>query len=216
MFWPSLILSFALVAFGQPARAAALGVLAGAVGLALFWKSMLGVYVCVTLALGLQFGALSACLCFKTNNAPRPVLSIGFLRMLALAGAWVLLEWIRLFTCTGFTWNPVGLFLSCSTYSLQAASLFGIYGLSFWVILVNLAALRVLAESFSWRRFAFFCILAALPYGFGCAYIHIWMPRKIPLFMRSLFKQLSCRSRKRTIGTWHPPLFPSLSSGIGF
>ena len=218
MFWPSLILSFVLVAFGQPARVPAFGVVAGAIGLALFWKSMLylnrarsrfllavfwftsvqmvqlswmatvqymgpfilGVYFCVTLALGVQFGILSTCLRFKTNGGPRPVLSIGPLRMLALAGAWVLLEWVRLFTCTGFTWNPVGLFLSCSTYSLQAASLFGIYGLSFWVILVNLAALQVLTESFTWRRFAFFCILGALPYGFGCVYMHVLDTKENP------------------------------------
>jgi apolipoprotein N-acyltransferase len=218
MFGLSLGLSFLLVAFGQPARVAAFGVLAGWIGLALFWKSMLhlssarnrfwlasfwfagvqmvqlswmattqymgplilAVYVCVILALGLQFGVLSMYLSLKTNIGQRPILSINFLGMLAMAGTWVLFEWVRLFTCTGFTWNPVGLFLSCSTYSLQAASLFGIYGLSFWVVLVNVAALRVLLAPFSKKHCAVFCVLAALPYSFGFVYMHVLDTKENP------------------------------------
>lgn len=199
MFWFCLISSFLVVALGQPARISELSYLASAVGFALFWKSMLqlssprsrfllafvwfssvqmiqlswmatvqymgplivAVYLFLNLALGVQFGALSMFL--KPSQAVRP------LKMVAMAGIWVFFEWTRLFPCTGFTWNPVGLFLSSSVYSLQWASVFGIYGLSFWVILVNVAALRLFTTPFSKRSTAVFCSLAAFPYLFGFA-----------------------------------------------
>ena len=204
MFWIYLISSFLIVALGQPARSVELGILASIFGFALFWRSMLyfdsprsrfllallwftgvqmiqlswmatiqymgplivAVYLFLNGALGVQFAALSMNL--KPQTPIRP------LQALAISGIWVLFEWTRLFPCTGFTWNPVGLTLSCSIYPLQWASLFGIYGLSFWVILTNLSALRLLTGPFSKRALSLFCLLAALPYGFGVATIHLF------------------------------------------
>ncbi len=62
----------------------------------------------------------------------------------------MLLEWVRLYFFTGFTWNPAGLAFGGSSYAIQLASLFGIYGLSFWVIWTNLGALALLTKAF-WK-----------------------------------------------------------------
>ena len=197
MFWISLLSSFLLVALGQPARIPLLGVAAAALGFALFWRAMLMlqtprarfclamgwfavvqmvhlswmstiqymgplivlVYLFLTLALGVQFGALSLLL--------RPGKKIGTLQALAMGAIWVLFEWSRLFPCTGFTWNPIGLFLSCSNYSLQFASVFGLYGLSFWIILTNVTALSALQTPFSKSRWGAFSLIALFPYLFG-------------------------------------------------
>lgn len=165
-----------IVAFGQSAWISGLAPLAAACGYALFWSSlkerrfwpatfwftavqlvqiswlatpdympavMLLVYVLLAFAMGLQFGAITLLL-------HRP---------LAMAGGWVLLEWSRLFLFTGFPWNPVGLSLAANNYSIQFASVLGVYGLSFWVILVNALAFH--------RKIIPWALCALLPYGFG-------------------------------------------------
>ena len=197
LFWIYLLSSGFLVAFGQPSWGAYLGAAAGAFGFALFWKAMcyfpekkhrfwlsvfwfaliqavqlswmtstyyvgsgiLFVYLFLLFALGLQFGFLSL---FISSGK-----SISFHRCLALSGCWVFLEWMRIFFLTGFTWNPVGLALGCSPYSTQLAALFGVYGLSFWVILVNLCAWNSLFCRQMMRSKWLWGILAFFPYVFG-------------------------------------------------
>ncbi len=162
----TVFLSFFIVAFGQTDWIPGLGILAACCGYALFWSSLLylstmkervfrsffwflGVqlvqlswlatvdymgpwiflaYFFITFLLALQFGLLSAVL------NPR---SVYFSDCLLMAGGWVLLEWSRLFVFSGFMWNPVALSLADSNKAIQFASLFGVYGLSFWVIFVN-------------------------------------------------------------------------------
>jgi apolipoprotein N-acyltransferase len=85
----------------------------------------------------------------------------------------VLLEWMRLFFLTGFTWNPAGLALAGSRYSIQWAAVFGIYGLTFWVIWTNLSALALL-RSPSFKKCAVWLFLALFPHGFGLAH-EIWV-----------------------------------------
>jgi apolipoprotein N-acyltransferase len=203
----NLALSFLIVAFGQPAWIRGFGVLAGALGFALFWKAMLTysrprdrfllslvwfaavqgvqlswmatidymgplilvVYLFLILAMGVQFGILS----FLISQPLR------LHQMMAIAGCWVIFEWMRLFFLCGFTWNPVGLALADSPYSLQLASIWGIFGLSFWVILVNLAGLNALVEK-STKKIAAWATIAFLPYGFGFVYQH-WIEATIPI-----------------------------------
>lgn len=63
----------------------------------------------------------------------------GFLARAALAGVWVLCEWSRLFLLSGIPFNPAGLSLSASLVAMQSAAIWGIYGLSFVVLLGNLS-----------------------------------------------------------------------------
>ncbi|PIS02612.1 MAG: apolipoprotein N-acyltransferase [Chlamydiae bacterium CG10_big_fil_rev_8_21_14_0_10_42_34] len=186
--------SFILVAFGQPAWISGFGVLAAAFGFALFWRAILNyqsprerfiasviwfscvqgvqlswmatldymgplilvMYLFLIIAMGVQFGVLS----FFLEHPP------SLLRSFAMAGCWTLFEWMRLYFLCGFTWNPVGLSLTDSPYSLQFASVWGIFGLSFWVILVNLVALKALVEK-STRHIVVWSSLAFFPYAFG-------------------------------------------------
>ncbi|HEX2580185.1 MAG TPA: apolipoprotein N-acyltransferase [Rhabdochlamydiaceae bacterium] len=177
------VLSWLIVAFGQPAWSPWLSPLAACIGYALFWRVaaniplskkrfwtacawfaavqliqlswmtstdfqgfyILFVYLAVALWLGLQFGLTT--------------LFIDKIPMAATAALWTLLEWSRLFVLCGFSWNPVGLSLSTFTFPMQTASLFGVLGLSFLVILTNLAFWK--------KKHKVAVALAVFPYLFG-------------------------------------------------
>ncbi len=190
--------SLFIVAFGQPSFIPWLGMFAAWVGYALFWRWALiypsfsqrflyallwygavsliqlswmtsieyqGIYMLFLMGglafwLGLQFGAITLLIPYNRS------LSVG--RLFAIASLWTLLEWGRFHVLCGYSWNPVGLALSPS-YALQMAALFGVLGLSFWVILVNLFALRSVLK----RKTSSFLIWGALgvtPYLFGLGY----------------------------------------------
>jgi len=199
--------SFLIVAFGQPAWISGLGVIASAIGYTLFWRGMLllptlrdqflisvvwysavqGVqlswmattnymgpfilvlYLFLIVAMGVQFGLLSFFI--------RKPLSLS--NIFNIAGCWVILEWLRLFFLCGFTWNPVGLALTDSLYSLQFASVWGVFGLSFWVVLVNVMALKAFLDR-SIRLGGVWALLAAFPYLFGFAQ-QKWVESQYPV-----------------------------------
>lgn len=188
-----LTFSFLIVAFGQPAWIESFGLLAAAMGYALFWNGLLliskkksrfwvaslwyagvqGVqfswlatpdymgpfiipfYLFLILGMGMQFGFISL---FVEK-------SMCWHKCLAIAGGWVLCEGARLYFLCGCTWNPVGLALVGSSYSLQLTSLFGIFGLSFWVVFTNLLLLS--KKKMAWAGFAVF------PYLFGFVQIFV-------------------------------------------
>lgn len=127
------------------------------------------VYVCLIGVLGIQFG-------FLILLFPRKSLrDLSFLQCLAISGCWVLLEWMRLWFFTGFTWNPVGLSLADSSYAIQWASVVGVYGLSFWVIFVNILSLYGLGSS---RRFVLWIFCVIFPYLFGLGQQN-WVERNV-------------------------------------
>lgn len=89
-----------------------------------------------------------------------------FSRLFAIAATWTLLEWARLFLFSGFSFHPLGVLLSSHTLSLQLASVFGVYGLSFAVIFTNLLFAKVCIEKRGMVLPAFaFSML--FPYLFG-------------------------------------------------
>jgi apolipoprotein N-acyltransferase len=190
--------SLGIVAFGQPSFSPLLGVVASAGGYALFWRFLIsyplvkqrfflacfwyslvsliqlswmastqyqGLYILAVLALlvlwlGLQFGLLSLLLPY--NRFP------SLIRLFAIAGLWTLMEWSRFYIFCGYSWNLAGMALSQGS-AIQMAALFGVLGLSFWVMLVNLVALRAFfrknrSHYFSWAA------LAVFPYLFGWGY----------------------------------------------
>lgn len=165
-----IILSFIIVAFGQPAWSVVLGVVAAIIGYALFFRVLLTIasgkkrfwcacfwftavqavqlswllthpfnyvyalYSFLSFAMGLQFGIVGW---FVTPDRVRRISGI-----LAIAGTWTLLEWLRLFFLSGFTFNPIGLALTSTLWGLQGATIGGLYGLSFYVMLTNLFLLQ--------------------------------------------------------------------------
>jgi apolipoprotein N-acyltransferase len=193
------ILSFCLVAFGQPAYLPGIGIVASLVGFALFFRVLLGLpharkrffcaffwfaavqglqlswllthpysyiyglYFFLLAWLGAQFGIIGL---FITQERLKSARSL-----LAIAGLFTILEWSRLFVLSGFPFNPVGLSMTGSLWGLQAASIAGVYGLTFWVIVVNLFALRLWMIERSLKSCALWVLLAILPYAYG--YFHI-------------------------------------------
>lgn len=190
-----IFLSWILVAFGQPAWFGFLGPLAASIAFALFWKETASfesskkrfiygffffffvqavqfswflshpyyyiyfVYLALLTLYGIQFGFLTLLVKKKW------VENIGY--VFFLSGLWVWMEWSRLFWLSGVSFNPVGLYLSENIFSLQTASLGGVYLLSFLVIFTNLLFLRSLDEAHKIRRLAGSFLFALIPYFFG-------------------------------------------------
>jgi apolipoprotein N-acyltransferase len=70
----------------------------------------------------------------------------GVGRLLVLAVALAAAEWLRGFLLTGFPWNTLGYALAYPLPLLQTASLFGVYGLTVWVVPVFATPLVALAD----------------------------------------------------------------------
>jgi apolipoprotein N-acyltransferase len=186
-------LSGIIVGFGQPAWAPWLAPVSAVCGYALFWRAackiqsgkrrfllstgwfflvqliqlswmtsiefqgtyILLVYALISIGLGLQFGVLSHV--------------IDKIPFVASASIWALMECARLYFFCGFSFNPAGLALTAIPLSLPAVSIFGIFGLSFWVILTNLAVWK--------RRWKPAMVLALSPYLFGGALTWVYQPK---------------------------------------
>ncbi len=193
------ISSLCCVAFAQPAFCPWLGFFAGSLGLALFWKSLekkggkeakkisffwfttiqaiqlswmpnleyqgyyiVVVYLLLCLGLGWQFSLLTRFLYFSFSKKCFSFLSI--------AGIWTLLEWLRLHVFCGFAFNFLGMSLSCNMLSLQMASICGVLGLSFWVVLTNLFAFAFFNRPSFFRAFQWGA-LAVAPYMYGAIHL---------------------------------------------
>lgn len=189
--------SWIIVGFGQPAWSPLLSIVASICGYVFFWRGLehfsvkrtrfwisiiwfmavesihlswmtaidyqgyyiYVVYLSILFLEGLQFGVFSRFL--------KPAKRLSWTRIGFLSGLWVLMEWSRLFFICGFPFNPVGLTLSSTLFGLQNASIAGVYGLSFWVILTNLAGYKYFYK-LSDRKLAFiYSSLILLPYLFG-------------------------------------------------
>ncbi|MCB1081503.1 MAG: apolipoprotein N-acyltransferase, partial [Chlamydiia bacterium] len=178
------IVSLLVVGFGQPHVSSLLSVVASGVGFALFWVGLLRVegrgrrffisgawffgvqliqlswlasptfqgtyiyfvYGALALWLGAQFALLS--LLFPKEGP------ISCRKMFGIAGFWTLIEWGRLFVLCGFAWNPVGLSMTGFPVQGQLAAVFGVFGLSFIVIVVNLLAVNALLKPEKMRLLA--------------------------------------------------------------
>lgn len=193
--WLLAIFSALLVAFGQPAWSWITGLAAAVFGYALFFRVLLAfpkashrfwiatgwytfieiiqlswlishpysyiyaVLILFSFLLGLQFGILALLI------QPKSFSRLIFLA--AIASLWTVFEWSRLFFFSGFSWNPAGLSLTGAIYPLQFASLWGVFGLSFLVMWVNLLAIRLWIMPRKLQSTALFVLFALLPYAYG-------------------------------------------------
>lgn len=191
------ILSFLMVAFGQPAWSEWVSLLAAFCGFACFWRILLSIPTAKTrfILSSLWFGSvqlvqlswflshpyyyiygvvlfcvvLMGCQWGLVGMLMAPKIFNRMTSLFAIAGLWILLEWSRLFILSGLPFNPVGLTLTGSLYGLQFASLGGVYGLSFWVILTNLLLLRAWIQRQSALKWAVAGVSFAAPFIFGWA-----------------------------------------------
>ncbi|MEC7839641.1 MAG: hypothetical protein VX777_06345 [Chlamydiota bacterium] len=193
-------LSFLIVAFGQPAYIGWLGAIAAAFGYGMIFKTLLEIpkrkkkfwmgsawffavqlvqlywflshpyayiypfYFFLCAVLGAQFGLVCTYVTRKNISSTRGILGIGSL--------WVLLEWVRLFVLSGFSFNPIGIALTANIYSLQVASIGGVYLLSLLVIITNLLALNMWEKRFSFQSTALWGIVLVAPYIYGVYHFH--------------------------------------------
>jgi apolipoprotein N-acyltransferase len=200
-FLALFILSFFIVAFGQEDFIPFLGPIAAVCGFALFWQSLfyfdsikkrfyaslvwffsvqlikllwfanpeyLGPWIVVfylfaSLFIATQFAL--ACLIVKKE--------MNWLYILMCASVFTLMEYSRVHILMGFTWNPTGLALSSFLYTMQAASIAGIYGLSFLVFATNLTLLSLFSKVFNLPKLALLICLIMLPYVYGFLQISI-------------------------------------------
>ncbi len=190
MIYALVVLSFIIVSFGQPVHSSFLSLFASIAGVGIFWGAtinmaprrrfwlsaffMMGcqmvqlywfiahpylyIYALWTLlsfAIGVTFAIVTAQVTKQNLKS--------YVRILGIASLATLFEWSRLFLLSGFSWNPIGIAASANPYSIQLASLFGVYGLSFWVYATNLLLVRAYFYS-SWVLYG---AVAALPFVFG-------------------------------------------------
>ncbi len=93
----------------------------------------LGLALYCSLYVGL-FGACVVCIA----QWLRPKGRVGALLLLVLIPVlWVGTEWLRAVLFTGFPWNPLGSSQYANPVLLQPARIFGVYGVSFLIVLFN-------------------------------------------------------------------------------
>lgn len=189
------LLTFIVVAFGQPSFGPWLGPIAALAGYAFFWRAIriypfklqrfwrgalwygavtvvqlswmtsiefqgiyiLFVWIALSIWMGIQFGLLTLLIPYNRK--------LTFPRILAIAASWTFLEWSRYFVLCGYSWNPSGLALS-NIFAVQGASIFGVLGLSFWVIFSNLIGLRALVLK-RIPHYVLWVFIALIPYLYG-------------------------------------------------
>ena len=87
----------------------------------------------------------------------------------AAASLWVLLEWAQTWVITGFPWELLGYSLYLNPPLLQLASLTGVFGLSFLIVLVNAAIVQILLFKGDLLRLGLpplLLLLATLSFGY--------------------------------------------------
>lgn len=185
-----LLLSFIIVAFGQPATNAFLGMLSAIFGFAIFfitaaslsglhrfltgwlffslvqlvqlswllshpYNYIWGVYFGLSLVIGSQFGFIAF---FATRKRLETISGA-----VVIAASWTFVEWYRLFYFSGYTFNPVGLAYMTHEIPMQLATLSGIYGLSFLLLLTNC----LIARAYFTRSFFAAIVILILPFAYG-------------------------------------------------
>lgn len=193
------LISFLIIAFGQPSFTPWLGPVAAILGYALFWRAIriypfrrqrfwrgtlwYGAASLIQLSWmsAIEFQGIYILVVWLALSIWLGIqfglLSImipynrhlTFGRILAIASVWTLFEWSRYQVLCGYSWNLSGVALS-NTYAIQLASVLGILGLSFWVIFVNLLGLRAFLRK-GIHRYLVWIGAAAIPYLFGMAHI---------------------------------------------
>lgn len=195
------VFSFLIVAFGQPVWSSFSSLLASIIGFALFFRVLISiesskkrfwlatawftvvqlvqfswflshpflyiiaVHLLLSFLFGLQFGIIG------WLAKPATITSYG--RIFLLTGCWTILEWSRLFLLSGIAFNPIGLSLSSNFYTLQTASLWGVFGMSYWVLLVNLLALKAWLEWPKYKTIFVFSLSALVPFIYGFIHVQI-------------------------------------------
>jgi apolipoprotein N-acyltransferase len=122
--------------------------------------ALLGPPMVLGLAAVLGFFPAMAAWAAKTIAIRWPLLALGWRRLVVLAIAWTVAEWLRGHVFTGFPWNPLGHVWAFATPLLQGAAVVGVYGLG------TLSFLVLAAPAAGWRA-AGAALVAVILMGVG-------------------------------------------------
>ncbi len=123
---------------------------------------MLVAYILLTLLIGLQWGILTQ---LALGKSPR--------KFFLLPSVWFLMEGFRYFWFCGFSWSYMGMHLAGNLFSIQLASVIGVLGLSFYVIMTNAFFLQLCHHPKKFYLWAFF---ALFPFVFGWVRLEFFTP----------------------------------------
>lgn len=131
-------------------------------------------YVLLSLLLAVQFGATIFVLPVK--EPPR----LG--HALLFSAIWSITEWSRLYYFCGFPFGVFGQVLTFDPIPMQLASIFGIYGLSFWVVFIGILG-GIAFTTLSKKNGILWLFLSLVPFAFGFIHyeIHQELLKKAPL-----------------------------------
>ncbi len=113
------------------------------------------------LLLVLYLAAYQGAFALAAARVPNGSVRAGIL----LATVWTALEYVQSWLFTGFPWVLLGYTGGASGVLVQAADLFGVWGLSFLVVLVNFAVAAALAEGLRARPAAVGAAVLLLAWG---------------------------------------------------
>lgn len=132
----ALVPLLAAVRDAPPRRAALLGLAFGFAyfGAVLYWILLFGELAWLTLSLtSAAFVAMFGLLGPAVWRSERPLLSVA-----GLASLWTVVEWARsMWPVGGFTWGGLGTTQTGNGFLMPLASVAGVWGMSFVVVLVN-------------------------------------------------------------------------------
>jgi apolipoprotein N-acyltransferase len=121
----------------------------------------------VALALILTPNTAAACAVARLSR------HAGVGRVITLAAAWTIFEWVRSWLFTGFPWNPIGSVWAFSDAMLQPASIVGVYGLGLVTVaaaaMPSVLARPALGPWHQWRPVLASFVVLGLCFAFGAA-----------------------------------------------
>jgi len=145
------------------------------------------IYGSILVSTALEFALLTL---FVTSQKSKNIFTAA-----AAASIWTIFEWIRLWPLCGYSWNPLGLYLTNNHYSLQLASLGGVYLLSFFVILINTITYQALINK-DVKKLPFICFLSLVPFAFG--FIHQSINNTHSKILKAALVQTALTPEERT------------------
>ncbi len=159
--------------------------------IARFWWLLPFSITLFPLVLGLFFGFFALVIHFIFNKYKLDEIR----KVIIFAAFWLVFELIRGYIFTGFPWNLAGYSMMFSKYSMQSASIFGVYGLSFFAILFCLVP-NLCYESRGSKIFAGFLVVlfaANLAFGYfrldGCSKL-VDMDKRVRLVQPNIKQNL--------------------------
>ncbi|MFV9875983.1 MAG: apolipoprotein N-acyltransferase [Rickettsiales endosymbiont of Dermacentor nuttalli] len=114
--------------------------------------------------LAIYIGLTTCCFYTISKLIPR-ITIIG--QLITFGTIWMIFEWLRGHLFTGFPWNLIGYSFANITSILQLTSIFGIYGLSFFTIVLSTSPIMLLEHKKHYYKFISLCTIGLIIFYTG-------------------------------------------------